>query len=491
MRFKKTTDQTRQNNTVKKLLLAGVALTAIASTAQAADLSADRTPIAAAVMAPSALWTGYYLGLHAGYGWGRERFTTNGTYQSSLGPTLRGSGALVGGQFGWNHQLSNNIVLGLEATLAVGGVKMSGSRTLIGVDDDTGEPVSFTSRGSTTMNWLTTLGPRLGYAFDRTLVYGKGGFAAAGFRHAFSNGGFETQTGNQARAGWFLGAGVEHLIAPNWTVKLEYNYLNFRSGYFATTYRPLNGEASQIDAHTVTIGFNYLFNAGKPADAGLGASAMMAQASPWTGYYLGLHAGYGWGEERFTTPDAFQANFGSPMRGSGALAGGQFGWNSQLSNNIVLGLEATLAVAGVKMGSSRTFVGEGLTTYTGSTTMNWLTTLGPRLGYAFDRTLVYGKGGFAAAGFRHKYTISPFASGPYSGTQARGGWFLGAGVEHLIAPNWTAKLEYNYLNFKTGHFGVNFGNFLYGDPSKIDAHTVTLGFNYLFNTGPAAVSARY
>ncbi|WP_204311036.1 outer membrane protein, partial [Stenotrophomonas maltophilia] len=75
-------------------------------------------------------------------------------------PDIRSQGALIGGQFGWNYQ-AGQFVLGLEATLAW--ASLSGSLT-----DGTGA-LAIRSR----TNWIATMGPRLGFAFDRALLYAK------------------------------------------------------------------------------------------------------------------------------------------------------------------------------------------------------------------------------------------------------------------------------------------------------------------------------
>ena len=68
-----------------------------------------------------------------------------------------------------------------------------------------------------------------------------------------------------------------------------------------------------------------------------------------------------------------------------------------------------------------------------------------RLGYAFDRWLVYAKGG--AAWTREKWNVNDGVGGAITGNFDRTGWIVGAGVEWAMFGNWSAKVEYNYLNF--------------------------------------------
>jgi opacity protein-like surface antigen len=423
----------------------------VAPAAQAADIGTARAPVAAEVVAPTALWQGFYAGVHAGWGRGRTAFD----------PLIFGnlfdhgySGAVLGGQFGWNYQVGQ-IVLGLEATLAYS--TLSGS-----------VPGPFFT---TQLNWLGTMGPRLGFAFDRALVYAKGGLAMAGFRSGVVNPGFDIR-GPFARSGWFLGGGVEYAFAPNWSVRLEYNYLNFGNGPVTFQQVGMAGVAlpARIDAHTVTVGLNYRLGGGYQAPATSGGVPI------WTGFYAGLHAGYGTGST------AYDPAAGLPIdhRFNGAIVGGQFGWNYQI-NRFVLGAEATLAHSGLNGRGDFGFIPI-------RTRMQWLATMGPRLGVAFDRALVYGKGGFAVAGLHGGVDFAPATPAPF----VRNGWFLGAGVEYAFAPNWSAKVEYNYVRLGNGPAVFSdIAGITQTIDAKIDAHTVTIGVNYLFNTGSGAVVARY
>lgn len=111
---------------------------------------------------------------------------------------------------------------------------------------------------------------------------------------------------------------------------------------------------------------------------------------------------------------------------------------------------------------------------------------------AFDKALLYVKGGLAVASIRN--TAADLDGGVFSAvnttivTNTRVGYALGAGLEYAFAPNWTAKIEYLYSNY---------GSFVSADAAgelyrhTNDVHAVKLGVNYLFSTGPSAVVARY
>ena len=203
-------------------------------------------------------------------------------------------------------------------------------------------------------------------------------------------------------------------------------------------------------------------------------------AYDWTGFYVGGHVGYGWAEKDWR--DAFGLNVAN--KGNGFLGGGQVGFNYQIGQ-FVLGAEGDFSWTGINGGSNVV----GIVPPPGgtfNTNVNWTSTLTGRLGIAFDRWLVYGKGGVAWANdsfSTNRYTL-PATVGV---KETRIGWTVGAGVEYAFAPAWTAKLEYNYMDF--GNRAVAFAP---GTSTDIDqqVHAVKLGVNYKFGF-PGLVNARY
>ncbi|MBX9990591.1 outer membrane protein [Phreatobacter oligotrophus] len=220
---------------MKTFLLATTALVAFTAGAQAADLGVPRSPVAAAVVAPAFSWTGFYVGAHAGYGFGNSRFVALGVFPTSV------NGPLLGGQVGFNYQI-NQIVLGVEADLAFAAI--------------TGRPGNFPAISHRT-NMLGSLRARGGFAVDRALLYVTGGLGFQGAATAQTPGPAEKYT----RMGWTLGAGVEYALTQNWTAKLEYSYYNFGT----RTLGPIYGGTVRSDIHTVKIGVNYLFSTGPSA----------------------------------------------------------------------------------------------------------------------------------------------------------------------------------------------------------------------------------
>ena len=159
-----------------------------------------------------------------------------------------GSGLVAGGQIGYNHQI-NNLVLGVEGDLGYFGVSRRAG-------DAGGNFVQWRTQ------WDASLRGRLGLAIDRTLLYVTGGLALADLRVNGVTGlplAFFPFAATQTRVGWTVGAGVEHALTPNWTVRAEYLYSNYGN----RTIGPFAGVTMQT--HKVRLGVNYLFSTGPSA----------------------------------------------------------------------------------------------------------------------------------------------------------------------------------------------------------------------------------
>jgi outer membrane immunogenic protein len=179
----------------------------------------------------------------------------------------------------------------------------------------------------------------------------------------------------------------------------------------------------------------------------------------WTGLYIGAHVGGGF------------ADLGFGDSGSGFIGGGQIGYNYQVGQ-YVFGLEADISGSSVKnnLMTIPTFAGP----ITANFNWNTLTTLAPRFGYAFDNWLVYGKAGGAWADVSVSVN-APFGFGASSGGTASG-WVVGVGAEYAFRNNWSAKIEYDHMDF-----GSDSSVFFSGSSVTFDA--VKAGINYKFG-GP-------
>jgi outer membrane immunogenic protein len=206
------------------------------------------------------------------------------------------------------------------------------------------------------------------------------------------------------------------------------------------------------------------------------AIAAPAPAFSWTGFYAGVHAGYGWAD----LDTFYSENLGVGGKPDGFLGGGQVGYNYQLSNNVVLGLEADAALADLeddgKQGDSDFAFGTGAK-------ITALGTVRGRAGYAVDRVLPYVTGGFAWANARTGVTVGGDAIPNFSFTDTKvfTGWTVGAGLEYAMTSNITAKVEYLYADLGSKDLdphAFDANNLLRADLSSLQ--TVKFGLNYKF-----------
>lgn len=246
-----------------KLLLASVAVTGLlaAGAASAADLPRRTAPIAplAPVALPIFTWTGFYVGVNAGYGWGTNDNAT--VYDPALGYVYSGGGRnggfVGGGQVGYNWQ-SGIFVLGAEADIQYADL---GNRR----DDfaSYGTPGYYGYGGGASLDWFGTVRARAGLAFDRFLVYGTGGFAYGGgdTNNYYYGAPYYFANNNSTRTGWTVGGGVEYAFTNNLTAKIEGLYVNLNNkdnGYYAVPYT--YGSKKETEFGVVRAGLNYKFN---------------------------------------------------------------------------------------------------------------------------------------------------------------------------------------------------------------------------------------
>ncbi|GGE45999.1 porin [Agaricicola taiwanensis] len=220
----------------RAIALAAFGVVAMTGAASAADLPAVQPYVAAAPVAFN--WTGFYLGAQVGYGWGEaglEDFA--GDYDVD--------GFNVGLYGGYNHQFVNNVVVGLEADInyndADGDIGLAG--------------VAFSS---TEFNWDGAVRARLGYAFDRVLVYVAGGVAFADIDLTNTVLGV-TVTDSDTTVGWTIGAGVEAAVTEQIAVRAEYRYTNYDdidTGFVDLAGADIDGE---LDNHKIMVGVSYKF----------------------------------------------------------------------------------------------------------------------------------------------------------------------------------------------------------------------------------------
>lgn len=226
---------------MKKILLGCVAAIALPVLAQAADMSV--APVAAA--APAVNWTGCYVGIHAGSGWGNKDWS-DFTGLDTVSYTT--SGWLGGAQLGCDLQ-SGPLVLGAEATWSWTNLDGDGAPA--------GLPTG--SKFHSEIDWLATAGARAGLVADKALIYLSLAAAWADESHKLNLAG-PNQELSDTRFGIMLGAGIEYMIAPFLSAKIEYDYIDFAGKDY--NFNQLVNQApvtNEQDVHLVKFGVNYRF----------------------------------------------------------------------------------------------------------------------------------------------------------------------------------------------------------------------------------------
>lgn len=193
----------------------------------------------------------------------------------------------------------------------------------------------------------------------------------------------------------------------------------------------------------VAVAFVFAAGAAKAADFPNSYSDQAyapAVQEAWTGFYVGGLVGYGLGDADGFEPDGF-------------LGGITAGFNYQV-DQILFGVEGDIAYTGIEE--------EGATEYS----MDWVGTMRGRIGYAFDRFVVFGTGGFA-------WTAAEYDSPGGDDDHLHGGWTVGGGIEAALTGNISAKFDYLYMNFSEELYTP-------GGDIEPDLHTFRLGVNYKF-----------
>jgi len=192
---------------------------------------------------------------------------------------------------------------------------------------------------------------------------------------------------------------------------------------------------------------------------------MQAQPAPaalsWTGFYIGVHGGYGWLDYKQTSvssnsvPLDICSTSGSTdscsFNPSGGVFGGFAGYNWQ-SGNIVFGVEADGSWADLKHSQNFSQGNFGPITVRGE--VEWLATIRGRLGVAVGQTLIYGTGGVAFGGVNSGWVADSNPSTATFAKDTKTGWVAGGGIEHAFARNWSLRAEvlYHDLGKAAGSF---------------------------------------
>jgi outer membrane immunogenic protein len=281
-----------QEADMKRILCSAALALSFAGAAGATDLV-----VKAPVIAPVFSWTGFYLGISGGTGWGDKEYSWNqdatlaavAAQMQNPGPiphvgVTEGShpisGGFFGGQLGGNWQ-AGWAVFGIQADAHWADIEGHGSCFDAGAVSTAG--ISFACSDKVTS--FGTITGRVGAAVDRALIYAKGGWAwengqqsvnpSAPFNVMGGNNPLESITSassSQSRTGWTFGAGVEYAFAPHWSAFVEYDYFGFGTKDESSTYLlslPNNVPARLVlpiqtnvteSLNVIKVGLNYRFD---------------------------------------------------------------------------------------------------------------------------------------------------------------------------------------------------------------------------------------
>jgi outer membrane immunogenic protein len=244
---------------MKKLIACGVLAAALVSApAIAADL--PKGPIYKAAPAPVFNWTGFYGGVNAGYAWDPNYVLERPIGTPNLPLFLEPQGGFAGLQIGYNWHFVRNWLFGIEADFQFAGISDTYLFQYPGGGD------SFVKL---TVRQFGTARGRIAYVADRNLFYFTGGLAFAQFgASAFID--FDANDGifntKNWRTGYVVGAGFERAFGNNWSLKIEYLFLDF--GTITLPGFETNGTAIAIVGdpyfHIVRFGLNLRFATGTP-----------------------------------------------------------------------------------------------------------------------------------------------------------------------------------------------------------------------------------
>jgi len=322
---------------------AGLGAALLASDAQAADMTL-KAPMLKSVYD----WTGFYFGGHFGYGTGSLGSGTNPVPQQGVFLPRSVTGLIGGYQTGYNWQLANHVVLGIEGDASF--------------TSPTDVPAVVPAPFNTTIDYTGTLRGRIGYAFDRWMPYLTGGFAW-GHTHVDIN------TGDKARGappspghyhtGWTAGAGLEFAVSGNWSAKLEYDYIDLARQSYDLSDFGLPGVSADPKIHLAKFGLNYHFG-DTPWSASPNAQPLLPESDVWN-----VHAQTTYLPQTypsFRSPYASQ----NSLPGAGQIQatwtttaflgvrlwdGGEFYFNPELAQGF--GLNGTLGLAGFPNGEAQ------------------------------------------------------------------------------------------------------------------------------------------
>jgi outer membrane immunogenic protein len=478
---------------VNRSIAGALLLGATIGSAHAADLGVRPYAKAPAYVAPQIYdWTGFYVGVNAGIGVGRNRTDHSVPPDIAFGHFyLQPQGFAGGGQVGYNWQTSSSflglgpVVFGLEADIQ--GADMRDGRTTLNGD-------FFNTNFNQQVDWFGTVRGRIGITNGPVLSYITGGYAYGNVKTTTTQtdgfGAVSTASTDRLQGGYVVGSGIEAALGGNWTGKIEYLYVNLgnKTDAFTGALALPQTLTTEVRENIFRVGLNY-------RTGGNGAYQPPAAAN-WTGFYVGGNLGSGVARDpssltRSVLGGLVVATDTFTLAPDGIIGGLQAGYNWQ-AGNVVLGLEADIQGSSQRDNKACVLscLPDGRISNSYDAKLPWLGTARGRVGYSVGSTLFYATGGFAYGTVKTDITTINFPgiASTTSLRATRGGYAVGGGIEtpltfvDLFGPNWTTKAEYLYVDL--GRLSQTFsdGVAINTSSTSVREHIFRSGLNYHFNS---------
>ena len=408
-----------------RLVAVFLSSTALIGTAYAADLPEP--------VMPAGDWTGFHVGIGGGYGAVNHRLAVDvagfGDVFSFSG--IGGEGGLFTAEGGYDYQFSSDFVAGI-----MGDYTYSGIGTELDVD---AFGANFTLDASHSFSVLGRLG---WLANPDTLIYGLVGWTWTEFEGDLEFGGGGTSYSFDLD-GLTVGAGIETRFTPNITGKLEYRYTDYQDNTL------IGGGGIELyndtSMQTIRAVASYRFgNTGGYVTPV--ADYSVASTANWTGFRLGAGGGYGFINHELSLEDG-GGNLASldGISGEGGLFTVEAGYDYQFSSNFVAGVQFDYTGSSVETVAELDFGVPGFTGYKLEASDSY--TVAGRLGYLVTpETLAYGLVGWTWTDFEQDILVitgTPIITNDFDAD----GFTVGAGIETVLAENFTGKLEYRYTDY--------------------------------------------
>lgn len=385
-------------------------------------------------------WTGIYAGGYIGAG---GRVTS-----AKLGPIgfngIGGDGFLGGLLLGYNYQLTSDFVLGLQGDYAFTDMDTSlGIAGLGGISANVGYENIWSISGRA--GWLNT---------PDTMIYLLGGFSSAESDFAVNTviGGLRQ---SQTLAGYHAGTGIETKISDNLTARIEYRYTDFRSTSWGTG-GLLNFEPS---AHSTKIGLAWNWFS---ADGMMTSREDDLETADWTGAFVGAMLGAGAKNTKLTAAGFSFDGIG----GEGILGGIMVGYDHQVSDEFVLGVQADYSLTDLDTELSGGILPINVTIGT-----DYVASLSARAGWlASADTMIYLMGGYSWG--NTQLSLNALGLG-FSLSDKLNGFHAGTGIETKLTENLSTRIEYRYTDFNSADWGT--GGFINFQPTT---HTTSLALTW-------------